>query len=111
MFKKLRIAIGLISQIAVAEVYQWKDDDGNTHYSDSKPKDMPELQATNIVIPTTIPPIKAAPKTKETGPQVIFIDNKTSGQNCTSEKLNSTSQNDVLDAWQDSEWKKCRGMK
>lgn len=111
MLKTIAIALSLTALIATAEIYQWTDANGNTHYSDSAPKNKPQLAPKHITIPTAMPATKIQKRQESSGPQVIIIGGKDQGENCSAEHLNSTTHNAALDAWQESEWKACRRMK
>ena len=98
--------------MASAEIYQWKDNNGQTHYSDTAPKDKPELEPKNITIPTAMQATKIQPKEKEkSGPSIIMIGSPTPGTDCVSQKINSEKNNKSMEMWQDYEWKNCHGMK
>jgi len=101
----------MLCPIAEAEIYQWTDANGQTHFSDSAPKNRPDIKPKELIIPTAIPATKVAPKPKEkSGPTVIEIGSPEPDTGCNSQRINSINQNAVLDAWQDSEWKACHGM-
>ena len=55
--------VALLAATAVnAQVYQWKDDKGKTHYSDKPPVGAPVVQRPIESAPTTSPPVSSSPQ-------------------------------------------------
>ncbi len=119
MLSKIGIILfAAISTTAIAEIYQWTDEKGITHYSDAIPKtgktkDGIQLRDNNLPNLTTVQhsEAQARQEKEQTSPTFIEISDHTAGVNCNSTNLNSIDRNNVLDAWQDREWRDCHGMK
>jgi hypothetical protein len=112
--KYLALAIILASSSTQAQVYQWRDKNGDMHFSDTAPKDQPDLMPKNIVMNSALPAQKIPKKAPErTGPNVIYIDDSNSNSNiesgCSTKKLGYIGENSSHESPLDlMTWKNCR---
>ena len=105
-------ALIIFCTAAQAELYRWTDEDGNTHFSDTRPEHLPTLEQTELHINTAMPAYKAPPKPKtQEGPEVIIIGSKRASRACSTAGNGIIKNSAAWDAYQDKIWKNCRGMR
>jgi hypothetical protein len=99
--------------VADAEIYQWTDANGQTHFSDTAPKDRADLKPKELIIPTAMPATKIAKKPEiKTGPTVIEINSSNTRTGCST--ASSSIENPTgryENALETSNWKNCHGMR
>jgi hypothetical protein len=78
MAARLRIAplaaLALVATLAHAQVYQWKDAKGVTHYSDAPPAKGQEFKARSVDAPTPRTSPAATPAAPVTAPETVPAD-------------------------------------
>jgi hypothetical protein len=100
----------LTATSAQAQIYNWTDSNGNVHYGDQAPKDLPQLQPEDIPIPTAIPAVKIPPKPKENGPTIIVIGEPEPDRCSTKYRghIQDGSTVHITDKLEEESWKACR---